>query len=123
MNIFNYKELDVWKKSFKLTLEIYKITEPYPKYELYGLTSQIRRAAVSIPSNIAEGHSRSGTKEFIHYISMAYGSLSELETQILLSKELGYIEENNMKFILNNISEIGRMLNGLRNSLKVKITA
>lgn len=85
MKIQNYKDLTVWQKSFQLSLEVYKITRTFPEEELYGLTNQIRRAAVAIPSNIAEGHSRRGLKEYIHFLRIAFASGSELETQILIA--------------------------------------
>jgi len=117
MKGFNYKNLLVWQKSFELCLSIYKITEKYPRFELYGLVSQIRRAAVSVPSNLAEGHSRNHTKEFVHYISISLGSCSELETQLMISKELGYIEENESESLLNGLIEIIKMQKGLMQAL------
>jgi len=86
--IKNHKDLEVWKKSMDLVSNIYKITEPFPNKELYGLTNQIRRAAVSVPSNIAEGAARSSKKEFIQFLYIALGSLSELETQIIIANSL-----------------------------------
>jgi len=88
----NYKELKVWQRSYQLCLEIYKITKRFPNGERYGLTSQIRRAAVSVPSNIAEGYGRKTTQEYIRFLYIAYGSNCEMETQILLSGDLDYIE-------------------------------
>ncbi len=86
--ILSYKDLIVWQKSNDLVLEIYKITRQFPKHELYGLCSQTQRAAISIPSNIAEGHARNHTKEFIQFLGIAFGSTAELETQILLMEKL-----------------------------------
>ena len=88
----NYKELKVWQKAYQLCLEVYKITRGFPREERYGLTSQIRRAAVSIPSNIAEGYGRKTTPEYIRSLYFAYGSNCELETQISLSGDLGYMK-------------------------------
>jgi four helix bundle protein len=88
----NYKELKVWQKSYQLCLDIYKISKGFSKEKRYGLTSQIRRAAVSVPSNIAEGYGRKTTPEYIRYLYIAYGSNCELETQILLSGDVGYIK-------------------------------
>jgi four helix bundle protein len=88
----NYKELKIWQRSYQLCLEIYKITKTFPNEERYGLTSQIRRAAVAVPSNIAEGYGRKTTPEYIRFLYNAYGSICELETQILLSGDPGYIE-------------------------------
>ncbi len=93
----NYKELKVWQKSYELCLKIYRITAKFPKEERYGLTSQIRRAAVSVPSNIAEGYGRKTTPEYIRFLYIAYGSNCELETQILLSGDLGYIETGKLE--------------------------
>jgi four helix bundle protein len=87
----SYKELIVWKKAFALTLEIYKATRNFPKEEQYVLISQMRRSAISIPSNIAEGANRRTTKEYIQFLQVAYGSAAELETQLLLAKELNYL--------------------------------
>ncbi|MBI5096602.1 MAG: four helix bundle protein [Nitrospirae bacterium] len=88
----SYKELKVWQKAYHLCIEIYKITKDFPKEERYVLTSQVRRASVSVPSNIAEGYGRKTTREYIQALYVAYGSNCELETQILLSGDLGYIK-------------------------------
>ena len=90
----NHKEMDVWKRSMDLVETIYKVSTQFPKEEIYGLTSQIRRSAVSVPSNIAEGAARKSDKEFIQFISIAMGSLSEVETQYQLSVRLGFIEKS-----------------------------
>jgi four helix bundle protein len=116
----SYKELTVWQKSYQLCLEIYRLTKLFPDDERYGLTSQIRRAAVSIPSNIAEGYGRKTTPEYIHSLYIAYGSICELETQILLSIDLGYITAENMNKIQMNIGDIERMLKALIKSLEKK---
>jgi len=116
----NYKELKVWQKSYQLCLEIYKITKGFPKEETYSLTSQIRRAVVSIPSNIAEGYGRKTTPEYIRFLYIAYGSNCELETQVLLSGDLGYIEAGKLRKLQNEIGEIERMLKALIKSLENK---
>jgi len=116
----NYKELKVWQKSYQSCLEVYRITRAFPKEEIYGLTSQIRRAAVSIPSNIAEGYGRKTTPEYIRSLYVAYGSSCELETQILLSYDLGYIKAEYMKKIQEEIGEVERMLKALIKSLENK---
>jgi four helix bundle protein len=108
MKTNSFKDLIVWQKSYKLVLEIYKITIDFPKSEIYGLSQQMRRAAVSIPSNIAEGYGRKHKNEYSQFLSIAYGSLLELETQYLLSKDLQYIRENDNVNIL--IKEVGSML-------------
>ena len=108
MKTESFKDLIVWQKAYELVLEIYKVTKDFPKYEIYGLAQQMRRAAVSIPSNIAEGYGRRHKAEYRQFLSVAYGSLSELETQYLLSIDLQYTK--NCKIIENLLKEIGGML-------------
>ena len=108
MKTRSFKDLIVWQKSYALVLEIYKLTQSFPKSEQYGLSSQMRRAAVSIPSNIAEGYGRKHKAEYNHFLSIAYGSLLELETQSLLARDLKYTEENEK--VEKLIKEVGRML-------------
>jgi four helix bundle protein len=105
----NFKELIVWQKAYKLTLEIYKITAGFPKDEQYGLSAQMRRAAVSVVSNIAEGYTRKGIGEYINFLSIAYASLAELETQVLLSEDLSYLK-GKAKMLLSLKDEVGAML-------------
>ncbi len=93
-----HKDLDVWRESIELVKEVYKVTAEFPKEELYNLTSQIRRCAVSIPSNIAEGAARKSKKEFINFLYVALGSCAELETQLIISKELGFIVDETVTF-------------------------
>ena len=114
----NYKELKVWQKAYELCLKIYKTTKTFPKEERYGLTSQIRRAAVSIPSNIAEGYGRRTTAEYIQALYIAYGSNCELETQILLTGDLDYVEAEGLKDLLKDVGDIERMIKGLIKSLE-----
>lgn len=116
----NYKDLKVWQKAYQLCLEIYRTTRGFPKEENYGLRSQVRRAAVSTPSNVAEGYGRKTTPEYIRALYIAYGSNCELETQILLSGDLGYIEAGELKKLQDGISEIERMLKALIKSLENK---
>jgi four helix bundle protein len=116
----NYKELKVWKKSYELCLEIYRITAKFPKEEKYGLTSQIRRSAVSIPSNIAEGYGRKTTSDYVRLLYISYGSVCELETQILLAGDLNLIENDELGTIKEDIAEIERMLKALIKSLENK---
>ncbi len=116
----NYKELKVWQKAYQLCLEIYKITKGFPREERYGLISQIRRAAVSIPSNIAEGYGRKTTPEYIRSLYFAYGSNCELETQISLSGDLSYIKAQEKEILQRNIGEVARMLKALIKSLENK---
>ena len=106
--------------SYQLCLEIYKITKRFPNEERYGLTSQIRRAAVSVPSNIAEGYGRKTTPEYIRFLYIAYGSNCEMETQILLSGDLGYTQTGKLEILQEGIGEVERMLKGLIKSLERK---
>jgi len=114
----DHKDLDVWNKAMDLVENIYTCTKDFPKEEVYGLSSQIKRAAVSVPSNIAEGAGRKGTKEFIQFLYISMGSLSEVETQILLAKRLNFID--NINEITQDITKIKQMLNGLINYLNRK---
>lgn len=112
-----FKKLDVWKKSMTLTKNIYSLTKEFPREELYCLTSQMRRCAISIPSNIAEGSQRTSEKEFRNFLLISKGSLAELETQMLLAIEFKYIQETLAKKILTDADEIGKMLHGLQSKL------
>lgn len=109
----HYRELKVWHKSMDLAEEVYALTRLLPKEELYGLTNQIRRAAVSIPSNIAEGAGRKSTRDYIHFLKIAYGSLNELETQLFLCCRLHYLESSAIEKALKISSEIGKMVNAM----------
>ena len=108
-----HKNLKVWQKSIVLAKEIYKITEEFPNSEKFGLVSQMRRAVISIPSNIAEGAARNSDKEKLQFYYTARGSLSELDTQLELSKEIGFIKENEKNRIYDNMNEVSILLNGL----------
>ena len=108
MKARSFKDLIVWQKSYKLVLEIYRLTDSFPKHEVYGLAQQIRRAVVSIPSNISEGYGRQYNKEYRQFLSIAYGSLCEIETQYLLSVDLSYIERNSA--VEGLMREVGAML-------------
>jgi four helix bundle protein len=113
----SYRDLEVWQKAMDLVVECYRITNKFPRSELYGLTSQLRRAAVSVPSNIAEGRERQHTKEFVQHLAIAYGSLAELETHLQIAQRLNYLDSRQVRQVLEKTSEVGRMLNGLRRSL------
>jgi four helix bundle protein len=117
----NYRDLKVWQKSYQLCLDIYKMTKRFPKEEKYGLTSQIRRAALSVPSNIAEGYGRKTTPDYIRSLYIAYGSNCELETQVLLSGDLGYMKAEEFNKLQASIGEVERMLKALIESLKEKV--
>lgn len=118
MAITSYKDLTVWKKSFELLLLIYKATKNFPKEEVCGIISQMRRCGVSIPSNIAEGYCRQRKLEYIQFLQIAFASGAELETQLLASKELGYINVIEFNNINNTLQEIMKMLNSLISKLK-----
>lgn len=118
MVIQSFKDLEVWQIARSLVVSIYQLTKTFPKEEIYGLTSQIRRAAISIPSNIAEGRGKRTTGDFIRFLNVAYGSSAELETQLLISQDLDYVDETTLIPILNRLHQINRMLNGLINSLE-----
>lgn len=108
-----YRELQVWQQSMKLTQSVYAITQGFPRSEMFGLTSQMRRAAVSIPSNIAEGHGHDSDKSFALYLTHARGSLCELETQLELAWDLKMLDPAKARTLMEDAAEIGRMLNGL----------
>ncbi|MEN6407522.1 MAG: four helix bundle protein [Thermoguttaceae bacterium] len=118
MTVKDYRELIVWQKSMDLVTAVYQATDGFPKTEIYGLTSQIRRAAISIPSNIAEGQARNTTRDFLQFLAIAYGSLKELETQILIAQRLKYLENPISTKLVESTTEIARLLSGLANSLK-----
>jgi len=113
----SYRDLIVWKKSMAFVLDVYRCTQAFPKIETYGLTSQLRRAAVSVPSNIAEGQARLTTGEFKQFLGNARGPLMEVETQILIAGDLGYLDQNQSECLLSAAAEVGRILNGLLASL------
>lgn len=117
----SYKELTVWQKAMDLCGEIYKTTETFPKSEIYGLTSQIRRCAVSIPSNIAERQYREHTAEYIQFLRIAYGSGAELETQLEITLRINYLKDEDYKRLTLLLEEIMKMLNKLINTLRLKL--
>ena len=114
----SYRDLIAWQKAMKFVTQIYEVTQRFPSEERYGLTNQLRRASVSVPSNIAEGQARFSQKEFHHFLSMAGGSLVELETQLLIARNLKYISEADADTLLAAADELGRVLNGLIGSIK-----
>jgi four helix bundle protein len=114
----SYRDLIAWQKARELVRDIYAITQTFPREELYGLTSQLRRAAVSVPSNIAEGQARYSCREFHHFLSHARGSLVEIETQLFIAEDLGYISRAHSQRLLDSTAELGRILNRLAASIK-----
>ena len=115
----SYRELVVWQKAVALVIEVYSITTEFPRDEIYGLTSQMRRSAVSVPSNIAEGQGRATKGEFIQFLCHARGSLFELETQIVIAHALGYVRPEDEERVTVQVTEVARILNGLLTSLGV----
>ncbi len=113
----HYKELLVWQKGMTLVKIVYRLTSRFPAEERYGLTSQMRRAAISVPSNIAEGQARRGTNEFLQFLSIAEGSLAELDTQLSLSVELGFAQQADVDLALKEIDELQKMLVALKRKL------
>ena len=114
----SYRDLEVWKKAMRLAKRIYQVTQKFPTDERFGLTNQLRRAAVSVPSNIAEGHARFGAGESSRFLSIAMGSVAEIETQILLSQDLRYLTEELTFEVLAELDIIGKMLRGLAKSIE-----
>ena len=120
MSVNSYRDLEVWQKATDLVIECYRLTLQFPKSELYGLTGQIQRAAVSIPANIAEGHGRDHLGDYLHHLSVANGSLMELETHLLIANKLRYLKETDLEPVLSRTAEVGRMLAGLTKALRRK---
>ncbi len=118
MKVKDYQELIAWRKAMDLVEEVYIASRDFPREEIYALTSQVRRAAVSTPSNIAEGQGRRTTADFLHHLSIAYGSLREVETQILIAQRLKYLVQGKVEKVFNGAGEVGRLLNGLMTSLE-----
>jgi len=117
-----HERLDVWRKALDFVVAVYKTTESFPKEEKFGLTSQVRRAAVSIPANIAEGAARRSTKEFVYFLSNAQGSASEVETELLIANRLGYLRDTSFSELRASSDDIGRMLTGLTRKITQKIS-
>ncbi len=114
----NYPDLIAWQKAMDLVEWVYEATRGWPNEDLYGLTSQVRRAAVSIPSNVAEGQGRVSPKEFAHHLSIAHGSLREVETQLLIAHRLKYMDQSTLQRLMQQASEVGRLLQGLMRSMR-----
>jgi len=116
--IKSYRDLRVWQESMTLAVECYQLTRAFPKEEMFGLSSQIRRSAASIPANIAEGHGRENTQSFIQYLRIAQGSLKELETHLLLAERVGLIVKENTEAVLRRCEAIGKMIRLLIRALQ-----
>jgi four helix bundle protein len=117
--IKSYRDLLVWQKAMDLVVESYQLAKKLPHDELYGLVSQLRRAAVSVPANIAEGHGRRRLGDYLHHLSIASGSLTELETHLLIAVRLGYLQADEIKRVWEMATEVGRMLTGLSEKLSL----
>ncbi len=120
MQVKSYQDLIAWQKAISLVTEVYTITAQFPGHEIYGLTSQLRRASVSIPSNIAEGHGRATPGEFNQFLCQARGSLCEVQTQIVIAHRLAYINREQEQLFLTKTNELGRILSGLITSIQKK---
>jgi four helix bundle protein len=118
MKLLSYRELIAWQKAIDVVAEVYRLIKNFPKDEMYGLTNQIRRAAVSVPSNIAEGQGRLSRGEFRHFLGQARGSVFELQTQITIAERLEYLPRESSQALLESAIEVGRILNGLISSLE-----
>ena len=120
MQVKCYQDLIAWQKAISLVTEVYAVTAQFPRHEIYGLTSQLRRASVSIPSNIAEGHGRATKGEFLQFLCQARGSLCEVQTQIFIAGKLGYIRQEQQEVVIAQTDEVGRILNGLITAIERK---
>lgn len=116
-----YRDLDVWKSGVELSLAVYRLTGMFPDAERFGLTSQMRRCAISIPSNIAEGHARLSTREYLRHVSISLGSLAELETQLHIAAELGFGQKSVFEDLLVRADRLGKQLRNLTKSLKFRL--
>jgi len=117
--IKSFKQLNIWQKGIEIVKDVYLLTKKFPKEELYGLSSQMKRAAISIPSNVAEGFKRYHNKEYSQFLYIALGSIGELETQIIIAQELGFITKEELNNISEKIDHISRMISSLINKLKM----
>lgn len=119
--MIDFKTLNYWKRAYKFSLDIYRETTSFPREEKYGLTSQIRRAAISIPINISEGSGRNSKKEFTNFLQISLGSASEVECELLLSKDIGYLNPEKCLYLLNELSEIRKMIFSYRESILAEL--
>jgi four helix bundle protein len=121
MSISSFRDLTVWQLGMQLTEQVYRLTAEFPKSETYGLSSQMRRSAVSIPSNIAEGQGRDSTKEFLHFLAIAFGSICELETQLILANRFNYLSDIDLKAVLATLTSTSKTTRSLQKALKLKL--
>jgi four helix bundle protein len=120
--IQSYRDLKVWQVGMDLVEETYRVTRCFPRDEVYALTAQMHRSAVSVPCNVAEGHARQSTREFLQFISIALGSLAELETQLLVAVRLGYVDDSGIRSALSMADSTGKMLRSLQKTLRSKLS-
>jgi four helix bundle protein len=123
MSTSSYKQLRVWQNGIELVRQMYRLTGSFPKHELFGLSSQMQRAAVSVPANIAEGHTRGTTKEFLRFVTIAHGSLAEIETMLIVANDLQYINNQCFNQLSTLCDSTGKMLGALRRALTKKLRA
>ncbi len=123
MEVKSYRDLRVWQLGMEVAKEVYVLTRSFPKHEVYGLNSQLQRACVSVPSNIAEGHAKDSTKGYLYHVSVALGSLAELETQLILAESLGYCTQNEIAHLMDQCTKEGKMLHRLQSQLKSKLVS
>lgn len=121
VNVRSYRDLKVWQLGMEVAKEVYVLTRGFPRHEVYGLSSQVQRSAVSVPSNIAEGHAKESTKDYLRHLSIASGSLAELEIQLTLAESLGYCTQDQASHLLGKCEQETRMLHSLKSRLKAKI--
>ncbi len=118
MPVISYRDLNVWQDAIAIVADVYKATEKFPRTEAFGLASQIQRAAVSIPSNVAEGHARGSDREFHHFLSITLGSIAEVETQLTIAEKLGYLDRQETLSLLAQMDRLGKMVKGLQKTVK-----
>jgi four helix bundle protein len=118
MAVKSYRELETWQVAMQLVAEVYQVNKAFPKEEIFALTNQLRRAVVSVPSNIAEGQGRDSTKDFLHHLSIARGSLYEVETQLLIAQQLNYLSAIEAEKVMTISTSVAKLLNGLSRSLQ-----
>ena len=118
--IKSYRDLEVWQQAMDLAVECYKVTQRFPRTEMFGIVSQIRRSASSVPANIAEGHGREGRAQFLQFLRVAQGSLKELETHLLLSARVGFLQDKESDRVLRRCADVGKMLRGLIRALDAR---
>jgi four helix bundle protein len=121
MSVVSFRELRVWQLGMEVAEKVYRVTAEFPKSETYGLSSQMRRSAVSIPSNIAEGQGRDSTKEFLHFLAIAFGSICELETQLLLANRFNYISNDDLQPVITILNATGKTTRSLQKALRLKL--